>query len=91
MITVPGALTTPTAHDRPGTRSAPADQHHTDTGDTTMTSNLAAADARRRARYYAAETIRAERAGRHADAAALRAHADAARRTAARRASEVIA
>jgi hypothetical protein len=33
MTTVPGALTTPTAHDRPGTRSTTT----TNKGDTTMT------------------------------------------------------
>jgi hypothetical protein len=82
MTTVPGALTTPTAHDRPGTRSAPADEH-TDTGeDITMTSTYAEAAALRRARYYDLAAFRSERAGRHVDAEVARLAADAARRTA---------
>jgi hypothetical protein len=44
----------------------------------------AAAAARRRACYFHAEALRAERAGRYADAATLRLHAAAARGTAAR-------
>ena len=65
MTTVPGALTTPTVHDRPGTRSTTT----TDTGDTTMTTITITDELRELARAVIAAEDRADQLAHDAAAA----------------------